>query len=200
MAVSTVPVSVTITPDPSEPFEVVISTTDGTTWRYRSVTGSGVAVCRGRRRGLGRLVGRARPSVDPSLNASAAMITMATTRTTRPPASTQRQPAPCPSCPDGCADPGASGCPGAFGRCAAVGHVGAGRAESAQIVQPRWGPCGQRTDPSYEGAVHSLPATAEGAAPRAQVGELRWLQPDILSVGLGLEQDVLLLLVGPARM
>ena len=43
-AVSTVPVSVTITPDPSEPFEVVISTTDGTTWRYRSVTGSGVAV------------------------------------------------------------------------------------------------------------------------------------------------------------
>ena len=47
LAVSTVPVSVTITPDPSEPFEVVISTTDGTTCRYRSVTGSGVAVAAG---------------------------------------------------------------------------------------------------------------------------------------------------------
>ena len=36
LAVSTVPVSVTITPDPSEAFEVVISTTDGTTCRYGS--------------------------------------------------------------------------------------------------------------------------------------------------------------------
>ena len=32
-AVSTVPVSVTTVPDPSEPFELVISTTDGTTRR-----------------------------------------------------------------------------------------------------------------------------------------------------------------------
>ena len=46
LAVSTVPVSVTITPDPSEPFEVVISTTDGTTRRYTSVAGSGVGVAR----------------------------------------------------------------------------------------------------------------------------------------------------------
>ena len=47
LAVSTVPASVTITPDPSEPFEVVIITTDGTIWRYISVTGSGVAVTAG---------------------------------------------------------------------------------------------------------------------------------------------------------
>ena len=71
--------SVTITPDPSEPFEVVISTTDGTTYRYRSVTGSGVAVAAG----VGVAVADARfaevAEPDPSLNASAAMITMATT-------------------------------------------------------------------------------------------------------------------------
>src|SRR5215213_2439311 len=80
-AVSTIPVSVTITPDPSEPFDVVINTTDGTTWRYRSVTGSGVAVVTG----VGVAVAGARfaevAEPDPSLNASAAMITMATTRT-----------------------------------------------------------------------------------------------------------------------
>ena len=92
-AVSTVPVSVTITPDPSEPFEVVISTTDGTTCRYRSVTGSGVAVAAG----VGVAVADARlaevAEPDPSLNASAAMITMATTRT--PAVETaQRQPWP----------------------------------------------------------------------------------------------------------
>src|SRR5918993_2169820 len=72
-AVSTVPVSVTITPDPSEPFEVVISTTDGTTCRYRSVTGSGGAVGDG----VGVVVSDARlaevAEPDPSLNASAAM-------------------------------------------------------------------------------------------------------------------------------
>ena len=93
MAVSTVPVSVTITPEPSEPFEVVISTTDGTTRRYTSVTGSGVAVAAGVGVGVGdaRSVDVAEP--DPSLNASAAMITMATTRT--PAAETaQRQPVP----------------------------------------------------------------------------------------------------------
>jgi hypothetical protein len=73
-------VSVTITPDPSEPFEVVISTTDGTTCRYRSVTGSGVAVAAGVGVAVAdvRLAEVAEP--DPSLNASAAMITMATTR------------------------------------------------------------------------------------------------------------------------
>jgi hypothetical protein len=80
-AVSTIPVSVTITPDPSEPFEVVISTTDGTTCRYRSVTGSGVAVAAG----LGVAVADARlaevAEPDPSLNANTAMITMAATRT-----------------------------------------------------------------------------------------------------------------------
>ena len=89
----TVPASVTITPDPSEPFEVVISTTDGTTCRYRSGTGSGVAVA-GR---VGVSVADARlPEVaepDPSLNASAAMITMAITRTTAVEAA-QRQPWP----------------------------------------------------------------------------------------------------------
>ena len=80
LAVSTVPVSVTITPDPREPFEVVISTTDGTTWRYTSVTGSGVAVAvRGRGRRWPRPADVAEP--DPSLNASAAMITIATTST-----------------------------------------------------------------------------------------------------------------------
>ena len=76
-------------------FEVVISTTDGTTCRYRSVIGSGVAVAAGLGVGVGvaeaRLAEVAEP--DPSLNASAAMITMATMRT--PAAETaQRQPAP----------------------------------------------------------------------------------------------------------
>jgi hypothetical protein len=60
---------------------VVISTTDGTTWRYRSVTGSGVADAAG----VGVAVTDARlaevAEPDPSLNASPAMITMATTRT-----------------------------------------------------------------------------------------------------------------------
>ena len=138
MAVSTVPVSVTITPDPSEPFEVVISTTDGTTRRYTSVTGSGVAVAFGVGVGDGRSADVAEP--DPSLNASAAMITMATTRT--PAAASGPAPAGAPSdrpatrVAGGCADPGSSGCAGAADDCAAYGHVGAGRAEPAQPSSP----------------------------------------------------------------
>ena len=42
-AVSTVPVSLTITPVPRDPFEVVISTTEGATLPYRSGTANGVA-------------------------------------------------------------------------------------------------------------------------------------------------------------
>src|SRR5918998_4128039 len=111
LAVSTVPVSVTITPDPSEPFEVVISTTDGTTWRYTSVTGSGVAVAAG----VGDGVSDARladvAEVDPSWYASAAMTTMATTRTPAA-ATSQRQPVPYPTLSDGCADSGSPDCSG----------------------------------------------------------------------------------------
>src|ERR671911_1905231 len=83
--------SVTITPDPSDPFEVVISTTDGTTCWYRSVTGSGVAAAVGVAVADAPLAEVAEP--DPSLNASPAMITMATTRTP-PLATAQSQPRP----------------------------------------------------------------------------------------------------------
>src|SRR5215207_8483423 len=113
-AVSTVPVWVTITPDPSEPFEVVISTTDGTTCRYRSVTGSGVAVATAVGVAVADTPLAEVAEPDPSLNASAAMITMATTRT---PAAerAQRQSLPGrtrppPSVVGDCADPERSAC------------------------------------------------------------------------------------------
>ena len=84
--------SVTTVPDPSEPFEVVIRTTDGTTTRYTSGTGSGVAVAAGV--GVGVSVASADVAeLEPSLNASAAMTTMATT-STPPAAISQRQPLP----------------------------------------------------------------------------------------------------------
>ena len=87
--------SVTTVPDPSEPFEVVISTTDGTTWRYTSGTGSGVAVAAGVGVGVSDARSADVAELDPSLNASAAMTTMATTRTPAA-ATSQRQPVPCP--------------------------------------------------------------------------------------------------------
>jgi hypothetical protein len=96
---------VTITPDPSEPFEVVIITTDGTIWRYTSVTGSGVAVAAGVGVGVcdARSVDVA--ELDPSWYASAAMTTMAMTSTPAA-ATSQRQPPPYATFPGGCGDSG----------------------------------------------------------------------------------------------
>ena len=60
--------SVTIKPEPREPFEVVISTTDGTTCRYRSVIGSGVAVAAGLGVGVGVADARLAEVAEPDLS------------------------------------------------------------------------------------------------------------------------------------
>jgi hypothetical protein len=71
----------------------MINTTEGATCRYKSVTGNGVAVAAE----LGVAVADAGlaevAEPDPSLNARAAMITMATTRTA-PAEAAQSQPWP----------------------------------------------------------------------------------------------------------
>ena len=138
-AVRIVPVSVTTVPDPREPLVVVMRTTDGTTCRYRSVTGSGVAVAAGVGGGVARSA--AVGDVDPSRKASAAMTTMATTST---PAATisHRQPGWGRVVEAGSAGPGSSVPSGAT-------------ADRPAATSSAWGARNPRTRPAPAGSMET---------------------------------------------